>query len=145
MATSTIPAFKSALIAQLTARPGLAGVQVSYGYPGPVPEIEYIWVADIQGRQELALAGRRSRDETYSLTILIKTETTGISGAEQQTAVERAFALMAQIEAQLRTDPAVNGTVRVAQIEGPIDLVELAGQEARGALLTVTVQAEARI
>ena len=39
----------------------------------------------------------------------------------------------------------MNSTVRVAQIGGPVELVELAGAEARGALLTVSVAVEARI
>jgi hypothetical protein len=59
---------------------------------------------------------------------------------------------MAELEAQLRTDPTVNGSLSgaaagagVAQIEGPIELVELAGDESRGALLTVSVHCKARI
>lgn len=145
MASSTIPAFKSALLAQLAARAGLANVQVSYGYPGPVPEVEYIWLADVRGEQAIAVMGRRSREEHYQLTVLIKTETSGVAPADQQTATERAFTLMSELENQLRTDPTVNSTVRVAQVEGPIELVELAGKEARGALLTVTVAVEQRI
>jgi hypothetical protein len=147
MATSTIPAFKAALQTQLQARAGLDGVQVSYGYPGPLPEVEYIWLADVKGHQDLAVMGNRtrSRDEDYTLTILIKSEISDISTAAQQTVVERAFTLMAELEDQLRTDPGVNGTVRVAQIEGPIELVELAGANARGALLTVSVRAQQRI
>lgn len=145
MSTSTIPAFKAALLTQLQARAGLTGVQVSYGYPGPLPEPEYIWLADVSGSQQLAQMGRRSREEDFSLTVLIKTEVSGVQPADQKTATERAFTLMGELEAQLRTDPTVTGTVRVAQIEGPVDLVELAGNEARGALLTVTVHAEQRI
>ena len=98
MATSTIPAFKAAFLAQLQARTNLQSVQVSYGYPGPVQEIEYIWLGDVRGNQQLAQMGRRSRDENYTLTVLIKTETSGVSSAEQQTAVERAFALMPRLK-----------------------------------------------
>jgi hypothetical protein len=145
MATSTIPAFKAALQAQLQKRQGLNGVMVSYGYPGPVPEVEYIWLADVRGSQALATMGNRKREEDYSLTVLIKTEISGVQPTDQQTATERAFTLMGELEAQLRTDPTVNAAVRVAQVEGPVDLVELAGNNARGALLTVTVHAEARI
>jgi hypothetical protein len=145
MATSTIPALKSALKTQLAARANLAGVQISYGFPGPMPEVEYIWLADVKGKQEPATIGTRARDETYTLTVIVKSQVSDISNTGQQTATERAFALMAELEAQLRTDPAVNGTVLTAQIEGPIELVELAGDESRGALLTVSVYCRARI
>lgn len=145
MATSTIPALKAALQSQLEARTGLIGVQVSYGYPGPLPEPEYIWLGDAHGSQQLATAGNRARDERYQLTVLIKTETSGLDGAAQQTAVERAFALMAEIENELRANPSMDNVVRVARIDGPIDLLELAGAESRGALLTVTLGIEARI
>jgi hypothetical protein len=143
MATSTIPALKLALQTQLAGRVNLAGVQISYGFPGPEPEVEYIWLADVKGQQHLATIGTRARDETYTLTVLIKSQ--NMDPADQRTATERAFALMAELEAQLRTDPTVNGSVQVAQIEGPVELVELAGDASRGALLTVSVYCKARI
>lgn len=145
MAVSTIPVFKAALLAQLQARAGLAGVSVTYGYPGPTAETEWVWLADVRGEQHLMVMGSRSRDESYELTVLIKSETSGIDGAAQQATTERVFALMGELEQQLRSDPTVNSTVRVAQVEGPIELVELAGNEKRGSLLTVTVKAEQRI
>jgi hypothetical protein len=52
---------------------------------------------------------------------------------------------MAEVEAQLRSDATVGGAVRVAQIEGPIKLEELAGPNARGARVTFSVACAARI
>jgi len=145
VATSTIPTLKKNLQTLLQARAGLTGVQVSYGYPGPEPEAEYIWLADAKGDQHAATIGTRSRNERYTLRILIYTQNS--DPADQQTPTERAFALFAEIEAQLRTDPQVNGALPsgVAQVEGPIQLTELAGAESRGALLDVSVLCTARI
>src|SRR5438128_122383 len=123
MATSTIPAMKAALRTQLAGRVGLNGVQISYGYPGPVAETEYLWLADVKGEQKAATIGTRARDERYTLTVVVYAQNS--DPRDSQTPTERAFALMAEIESQLRTDPTVNGTVLVAQIEGPIELTEL--------------------
>jgi hypothetical protein len=149
MATSTIPAMKKALLLQLKARTNLAAgpngqpVQVSYGYPAPLPEVEYIWLGDAKGDQTPATIGTRARDERYVLTIVIYTQNS--DPADQETPTERAFALMSEIEQQLRTDPTVNGTVLTGQVGGPLELIELAGSETRGALLTLGVTCRARI
>jgi hypothetical protein len=143
VATSTIPALKRQLVAALKARSGLAGIQVSYGAPFPVPEPEWIWVADVSGQQVAAALGQQRREETYTLTVLIHAMSS--DPADQQTPTERAFALMAEVEAQLRSDATVGGAVRVAQIEGPIKLEELAGPNARGARVTFSVACAARI
>jgi hypothetical protein len=73
VATSTIPALKRQLRAALAARAGLAGVQVSYGAPFPLPEPEWLWVADVSGQQVAAALGQQRREETYTLTCSSRT------------------------------------------------------------------------
>jgi hypothetical protein len=69
MASSTIPALKIALLKQLQARPASPACSSATATRGPEPETEYIWLADVKGRQEAATIGTRARNETYTLTV----------------------------------------------------------------------------
>lgn len=142
MAASTIPAFKAALATALRARANLATVQVSYGAPLPSPADEFIWLADVEGEQEAAALGAQRREEIYDLLTIVNVIR---AGADQQAVTERAFALAAEIEDELRGDGTVGGTVRFAEVAGPFRLEEMASDTHRGAQLTVTVAARARI
>lgn len=142
MAASTIPAFKAALATALRARANLANVQVSYGAPLPAPADEFVWLADVEGEQEAAALGAQKREEIYELTIIVSVIR---AGGDQQAVTERAFALASEIEAELRGDGTVGGTVRFAQIAGPFRLEEMASDTHRGAQLTITVGVRARI
>jgi hypothetical protein len=141
VATSTVPAFKSALLAKLNARTNLKNVQVTYGPPLP-PSREWIWLGDVAGEQQTAALGNQRREETYDLSVII-----GITreGVDQQATTERAFALMAELENELRSDATVGGVVRTAEVQGQFRLDELASDTARGAHLAITVQCTARI
>lgn len=144
MATSTIPAFKAALFTALTNRPNLALVQVAYGAPLPQPSKEFIYLGDVEGEQEAAAFGHSRREETFNMTVIV-----GVyrGGTDQQGATERTFTIAAEIENELRTNADVTATVRLAEIEGPIRLEELASTDSmgRGAHLTITIRASARI
>lgn len=144
MATSTIPAFKAALLLALTNRAGLTGVQVTYGAPLPQPTREWIWLGDVDGQQDAAAFGHSRREEEFGMTVLI-----GVTrgGTDQQATSERAFTIAAEIENELRTNADVSGTVRLAEIKGPIRLEELSATDgtSRGAHLTITIRASARI
>ena len=111
MATSTVPTAKANLVTQLQARGGLAGVQVTNGPPFVDPQREFIWVGTAEGSQEqLAMGGPRR--ETYDLHVIISVE----QESEDVVAADtRCFALSAEVEAQLRTDPTINGAVEHAE------------------------------
>lgn len=144
MATSTIPAFKAALLTALEARAALAKVQVSYGPPLPQPSAEWIWLGDADGEQDAAAFGHSRREETFALTLMVGVKR---GGNGQQAATERAFEIAEEIENELRTNADVTATVRLAEIKGPIKLEELASPDgtSRGAHLTITIRASARI
>ncbi len=113
--TSTIPAFKAALLDALQARTGLAGVQIEWGLPQSEPQDELIMLLDVSGEQVWAPMGRLHKEETYTLDLWISVLR---SGGEQQTASERAFELLAEVEGFLRGDVSVGGTVRTAALQG---------------------------
>lgn len=142
MATSTIPAFKAALLTALQARAGLSGVQVTYGWPSGQVKRESIMLGGVTGTQEFRTVGATQKMENYSLTAYITVIKEG--SALQQSADERALAIMAEIEAELRSDLTVGNTVLTAQV-ARYDLEPMASSETREARLTVTIDVMARI
>ena len=68
-------------------------------------------------------------------------------GQQTQPAVERAYALLAELEDQLRetaTSPTMNTTVRVASVNN-VQLEVGVSDTTRSALLTIGVRVQARI
>lgn len=141
--TSTVPALYGALLAGLTARPGLAGVMVTWGWPGRTPEREWLRIADTAFQQEThALGPTRPRKETYDVDMVVSV----IRSADgQREAVERAFALMAEVEDFLRLDPTVASTVIRATIGGPGTLKHRQNDNSTEGEVTFTIDVEARI
>ena len=138
---STAPAFKNALHDALGARSGLSGVTVSYGAPTGAPR-EFIALTDISGSQEFAALGALRKDETYVLTVFCSVLR---EGNQQQECTERAFALAAEIEDELRGNVTMSGTVRVAELTTPFQLEEFASDQARQSIVTLGIQATERI
>jgi hypothetical protein len=138
---STAPAFKNALHDALGARAGLSGVTVSYGAPTGAPR-EFIALTDISGSQEFAALGALRKDETYVLTVFCSVLR---EGNQQQECTERAFALAAEIEDELRGNVTMSGTVRVAELTTPFQLEEFASDSARQSIVTVGISATQRI
>lgn len=145
MATSTVPVLKNQLKKNLQARVGLSGVQVTQGPPFPLPEVEFIWLGDVKGRQEWATIASptKPKEEHYDLKVWIRVLRSNTPD-DFKTAGDRAFALLAELENELRGDPSVTNTVRVAHV-GEFDFQEDAGAEMNQALLEVTVHVRARI
>ena len=138
---STAPAFKDALFDALAARNGLSGGTVSYGVPLGAPR-EFIALTDISGSQEFAALGHLAKNETYVLDVYVSVLR---EGNQQQQCTERCFAIAAEIEDYLRTNPTVNNTVRVAELLSPFQLEEYGSDQARQSILTLGIQATERI
>lgn len=138
---STAPAFKAALLTALGARAGLAGVTISYGAPLSAPR-EFIALADISGEQEFATLGALRKNETYTLEIYCSVLR---EGNQQQACTERCFELAAEIEDELRTNPTMSGTVRVAQLRSPFSVEEFGSDQARQSILSLGIEATERI
>lgn len=144
MATSTAPAFMDALYDALAVRSGLSGVRVNYGPALPDPGRESINILGNTGDQTWASLGRLSKDEVYTVNVLILVIR---EGQQTQPAVERAYEILEELENQLRetaTSPTMSGTVRVAAVSS-VQLEIGASDTTRSALLTIGVRAEARI
>lgn len=145
--TSTIPAFKAALLAALQQRTGLHGVEVSWGYPFNSQSREWLFLGNVSGDQTAAALGRQRREESYDLEVIIAVLKPGSRG-DIRARTERAFEIAAEVEDQLRTDASVGQVVRVAQVEGPLRLSEFfvgdSGTEV-GAELLLTIHVDNRI
>jgi len=141
VATNTITAMRAALITALAARAGLDGVQIGYGMPSGALQREHILLGPVDGTQEYRALGtaRKFDDYTVSLFISVTRE-----GTNQQAADERALALMAEVESELRTDPTVGGTVLTAEVSR-YRLEPLASDTTREARITLDIQTRARI
>lgn len=133
MATSTIQALRKALHARLVARGGLSGVQISLGIPTSKPEPEWIMIGGARdpGDQEAAALGQLRREEHYHLWIDVSVVRP--FDDDQVTTTDRAFALAAEVEDELRSDASVGGVVRIAQVVGmalaePADATEREGR-----------------
>jgi len=88
------------------------------------------------------MLGKLRKDETYTLSVYCSVLR---EGNMQQTCTERCFELAAEIEDELRTNPTVTSTVRVAQLSTPFSLEEFASDQARQSILTLGVEATERI
>lgn len=144
MATSAVPAFLDALRTRLLARPGLAGVQVATGPLAEDTALESIQVFRVDTDQVWAALGGRSREETGTMTGAIWIVAPGADEPAIKAARDRAYALLAELESDLRADPSVNGTVRVAQLASA-DLTQGLNDNGRVAQVTFTVNLEARL
>lgn len=146
MASSSIPAVIDALVARLQSYPGLSGVQVTDGEPIN-PEPEFLWIADASGEQRPAHAtGTQSRDEEYDLDCIVYVQ--GPLDDQSKPVRDRAFAIMAQVEASLRGgDNASLGVIKSgwAQIGGNLLYQSRLSEEMRLAKLLFTVHVKARI
>ncbi len=142
MATSTVPAFKAALLTRLQARTGLSGVQITYGWPNGAVKRESIMLGGVNGTQTFRTIGATQKMEEYQLTVYITVIREG--SGRQQNCDERALALMAELENELRPGITVNDTVLTAELAS-FDLQPMASAETREARLTVTIDVMARI
>ena len=144
MATSTVPAFMAALLTALEGRAGLDGVQKSWGVPRGDFQKEMVLLLDVDGSQTSAARGQHRREEEYDLRVFISVKRTR---GEAQLATERAYALAAEIEAEVRANPTMTSTVRNARIEGRFQLFQNTPPEGdwTEAVLNVTIRANERI
>ena len=144
MATSTVPSFMAALLTALGARPGLSGTQVAWGVPRGELQKETMIMLDVYGEQTTKAKGLHRREEEFDLLVFISVIRTRGQG---QAATERAYALAAELENELRTNPTMTSTVRNARIEGRFQLKQNTPPEGNTteAALTVTVRANERV
>lgn len=108
MATSsTVPGVKAALVTLVSA--GLSGVSVTYGRPmsSTLPrEAVYVGEARGQHRVPVMTSGRKVREEAFTVDVVAAVLA---PRGTVQTAEERCFALLAEVEDALADDPSLGG------------------------------------
>lgn len=121
--TSTVPAVKAYLFAQLEAActkdpsdNGTHALLVSYDEPGPYEPDDIVSVGAVTERRLTPLAfvgsgGANALREDYALEITIDVFR---GGDQAQTCYERAWALLGQVETAVRADPTLGGLVEQA-------------------------------
>jgi hypothetical protein len=151
--TSTIPAAIDALLAMARARPELAlPVEVWDGYPRReiTNDLDLVAfggqaepVAD--GTQEAVTLGNRRRRETYSVRVYCSSSR---GGDDQKATRDRAFALMAAVEAGVRANPSLGLQNVTAQVGGRVALFQTSDETAHlgsDAEVSFDISIEARI
>lgn len=116
---SVLPAFTSALLSALQARPALWGVTVAPFWPGPNATAEMITLdAEVRGQMVIPTlkAGRKQRQETFEVDLVVWVFSTGSAIGSAATVDARAFELMAEVDNVLADDPTVGAVVQWAAI-----------------------------
>jgi len=144
MAGTTMAAFKTALVAAITAE-GSINVPVSYGDPGDLGRREHIWLGattPLESETVSFKAGRKRRQESYSVEVVIEV----LNDSHPEDAETRACALSAIIEEMLADDPKVNAVTNLlfAVLEDMEMETTQTGEGVR-TVLTMSVRVEARL
>ncbi len=163
MASSTIPAFKAALLARLTVDVALGAasppVQVSWGHPYPKqPERDLVIIgraesaadegADFPGGQRSGALGRFSREERYVVTVAVSVLRQN-RDAPYSDIETRAYQIASAVEVSLRTWAAqtipYDGIVRWAFVTSCGDDVEAINTEEREARVLMRLSCSQRL
>lgn len=115
--TSVVHTWLNAFADALTARANLAGVLITTGYVSDVGTQDAIQIGDsIEGEQEWSLLGNRRRRENFRIGGIIWVKRAGKGDPVIRTVRERAFALLAEVEDELRLRPTVTATAKLSAI-----------------------------
>lgn len=142
MATSVVPTFMDTFCEQLRNRAGLAGAGIFSGPMGVDTPPRAIVLFSVDEGQDWGAIGNRRKDEQFTVDGATWIEVAGADEATIKTARDEAFALMAEVEDQLREDPAVNGVLQTAAING-MRFEQGINPEGRWAQVTFTILGKA--
>lgn len=141
---SSVPAVLDDLAARLPLRLGLSDVKVFTSPQGDNTPDEAIVFIGVDGDQEFAALGRDKRNERYDINGGIWIQK---PGADEETAVaarNRAYAILGELENELRAVPTLNGIVITIELKGH-DLNQGATQKDRRVALDFRLHVFARI
>ena len=153
MSASKAPVFRSTMFTLIkSALAGNPAVQITYGSVPPSEPDDFILIRPVKKRSNFASIGAGTLDENLDLPIVISCFRGGddiTSGIPtQQIASERAWALLALIEARVRTDISLGIAQPFWVIQSSTEEAETTpDEETQGRLaeLTVTFSATTRI
>lgn len=151
--TTTIPGYRAGLILMLQARAGLAAVHICDGPPPPgvLQTASYIALMKTKGRQAVRAMGRNQpREERYIQEIELSV--VGQTRSDQVTIGAAAFALLAELEDAIRTNPTMAGFYVAggggsiySQILGAEEYQPFADDTQRESRITVGLDVHARL
>lgn len=145
--TSTIPAAKAALLTLFReAITDLPAEQVTWGIPRGQLEREWVMIGDGADVQQVdAAVGQQRRDEVYTINVVVSVVRGGLDTARDAT--ERAFAIVAQMEAALRplTQPVLGIPDLISAVVTGTPFTERFDGENREAEVTTRIKCHARI
>lgn len=141
MGTWKGPDFIDALKTRLEARPGLAGVQINSAPMGVNTAAEAITVHDLEGEQTWAALGRERKRDSFTLNCTTWIHKPGADEADAKACRDRAEALLAEVEADLKDFPeTVNGSQITALNLANVSLDQGANTDGRWAQVTFSIQ-----
>lgn len=157
MVTSTIPAFRAALLAMLAARaaqPGnaLAGVSLCDGPPPPAVLASEMYVALIEtrGTQRIYAMNRATQPREERFTQVVEISVRGATRSDQVTLGDTAFTLLGEIEQGIRADTTLaayyaGGGKLIQIVVGSEHYQTFADDSERESRITVGVDVHARL
>ncbi|MCI2421507.1 hypothetical protein MOQ72_29140 [Saccharopolyspora sp. K220] len=144
---TTLPTVKRALVDALSARPGLAGVQVVYELPQRGLLTEAIWFGEdteTENTIPVMRAGTKKVDETYALPLVVQVLIT--DGRDAETADQRAATLLGQVQQCLAENPRLTPEIQWAELGGWSHRVGPIGDgSSRGSRFDALVRVQARL
>lgn len=146
MATSTVPAFLDAWKAGMEGRDAIADAKVVIATAptgAPYPK-ESIQIFDVAADQRATAMGNKRREETYRARGGLLVHELGAGEAKATIARNRAYALLAEIEAMLRADHNVALTVQFAEVQA-YDLEQGINKESRWASIEFFIAVKAQL
>lgn len=147
MATSTVATLRSNLATQITSRlttDGITGVQVNEFPPGDdMPSSDALFLGTIRVTQINHTFGG-SREEELTAEGFIWVVAPGAGDTNAAVAEDRAVAIFASVENELRADPTVNGAVFDSEVDG-FDSDPMIHERGRATLLKFEIGAVAHI
>lgn len=143
MAVSKTPLVKQAILDLLNGRAALDDVQRTWGHPGDNLQQESIWLGEARSASTWAhLGAQRRRENPLTVEIHVVVGATGSSTL--QTAEERLWELVGEVETALRSDPSLNGTCDfIADYE--ISQDNIAGEKAWASVAVLTLNCHTTI
>jgi hypothetical protein len=142
--TTTIPAFKSALVTALQASSALTGVQVSYGNPGDIQRSESIWVGDSRSQQQPSAMKSLPvrRDEVYTTDVMVEITQ---PRSTQEGVDLRATVLAAAVETVIAENPSLSVTGVLWSTVVSYDMAGGFDADGRVCIITIGVETHARL
>lgn len=115
---------KAAIVDALQAHTSLLDVPVSYGWPGKHLEREHVWLANTTGTVNYphVMAGRKTREDDYTITILFMASKDGKNLAEAEERVQEMYQALDDLAADgelIGTHDGVEWSLHGETVDGP--------------------------